>query len=829
MLSLKNISKTYKSKKGVLCRALTDISLNFGEKGLTFLLGKSGCGKTTLLNILGGLDKADSGEMFYNGVCVQNEEKALNEYRNGYVGFVFQDYNLIDEFTVEQNIEVALSLQNGENKLQAVKAALETVGLDGSEKKYPSELSGGQKQRVAIARAIVKDSKIILADEPTGNLDSETGEAIFNLLKEISKDKLVIVVTHDKESTEKYGDRTVEMRDGKIVSDSLPIADGLLQNAAETHKKESNSRLKTSLALKMGFHNLGKRKIRFLITAVIAVLSVFITGLSQMFLAFMPEQGIVETCVKNQWRYVSYRVKSGDLTFDDEKICEETFAKYGVKTIPYLSAAYGNAEFTEGLSEAEANGFEFYSARELSENGAYFSDYRLKSYIGNEYYYEENGENIAFTGDTPYEDLVDKTLFKIGASGKNYAETPVIDGVYKHPFLYFCDFGNGKPETYDEMQPPYTDEELYFYHQQFVNELICPDILYRKGDYSVITSWVYGDAEYERELHIEEAGITLELTEEEYSSARVYGRDNVSNVLTAEGMSYIYSMQKGEVVIAQDIYNKLFPDNQLTWASFNPENAYEWERNPPLHLGEKIKLAAYDLNGKSCETDELAIVGVVQSGAYDCYTAQSNFTPFAEYLFNFKDGSAGGYIDLGANDTKSVISALLSLGKIYKTDSSDSVNMHLESPFSRTIYDNKDSIMVAGYVLLFVSIAASVIMVLSMAGLLAQNYTAQKKEIGILRSLGAKKSDIMKIFLFQAILLCVIVLVVSMAGVYLMAMWQNVWTLRNFGFMDIVTVKPLWSTVFLICGISIIVPMLAALIPLIRISEMKPVDAIRGL
>ncbi len=827
MLYLKNINKFYKSKKGVECHALKDTSLNFGEKGLTFLLGKSGCGKTTLLNIMGGLDSYSSGEMLYNGVAIQSDETALNEYRNNHIGYIFQDYNLIDEFTVEQNIDVALSLQNGKDSHDLIKTALKMVGLEGMEKKYPFELSGGQKQRVAIARALIKNSDIILADEPTGNLDSETGKDIFSILKQVSHDKMVIVVTHDRESAEKFGDRIVELQDGEIISDSAPVDESVAEIKGETQEKAGLSRLKTSLAIKMSFHNLGKRKIRFLITAVIAILSVFIMGLGQMFLAFMPEQGIVETCVKNQWRYISYSVTSDDLSSDDEKICDETFAKYGVKTVPYLFVHPSSYNFIESLSNAKANGFEFYSARELSENGAYFSDYALKSYISNEYYYKVNGKNIAFSCDTPYEDLIGKTLFKVSASGRTYDETHVIDGVYKHPYLYFYDTENSK--RYNEMQPPYTDEELYFYHQQFINDTgVYPDKLFRKGDYSILTNWNYGDAKYERALQIENGNSTVEL-EEEKPSVGIFNLNNQISVLTANGLSDEFFIQKGEVVITQNIYNKLFPDNQLTWASFNPENAYEWERNPPLHLGEKIKLAAYDLNGKSCETDELAIVGVVQSGAYDCYTAQSNFTPFAEYLFNFKDGSAGGYIDLGANDTKSVISALLSLGKIYKTDSADYFNMEISSPFSRTIYDNKSSIMVAGYVLLFISIAATVIMVMSMVGLLAQNYTAQKKEIGILRSLGAKKSDIMKIFLFQAMLLCVLVLVISMAGVYLMALWQNVWTLRNFGFLDIVTVKPIWSTLLLICGISISIPLIAAIIPLVKISKMRPVDAIKNL
>ena len=251
MLLLNKVNKTYRSKKGIECHALKDVSLSFGDKGLIFLLGKSGCGKTTLLNILGGLDSCSSGEMLYDGNAVLSDERALNEYRSNHIGFVFQEYNLIEEFTVEQNINISLSMQNGNDGIESVRNTLKDVGLKGFEKKYPSELSGGQKQRVAIARALLKQSKIILADEPTGNLDSETGADIFDLLKAQSKDKLIIVVTHDRESAEKYGDRIIEMKDGRIISDSMPEDEKILPTEKHTSKKGKNSRLKTSLALKL--------------------------------------------------------------------------------------------------------------------------------------------------------------------------------------------------------------------------------------------------------------------------------------------------------------------------------------------------------------------------------------------------------------------------------------------------------------------------------------------------------------------------------------------------------------------------------------------------
>lgn len=220
MLEVKHLVKTYSPKGGVTVRALDDVSIVFPEKGMVFLLGKSGSGKSTLLNVAGGLDKADSGEIIVKGKS-SNDFSALDfdSYRNTCVGFVFQEYNLLSEFSVEQNVALALELQNKKNDKAAVNALLERVDLKGLGKRKPSTLSGGQKQRVAIARALIKEPEIIMADEPTGALDSTTGRQILDTFKKLSKDKLVVIVSHDREFAEHYADRIIELADGKIVSD----------------------------------------------------------------------------------------------------------------------------------------------------------------------------------------------------------------------------------------------------------------------------------------------------------------------------------------------------------------------------------------------------------------------------------------------------------------------------------------------------------------------------------------------------------------------------------------------------------------------------------
>lgn len=241
MIILKNITKNYHK----VC-ALNNVTLTFEDKGLIFIKGKSGCGKTTLLNILGGLDELNEGTFLLDNKDTNSfDSKQWDDYRNGFMGIVFQDFNLIDEMTVYQNLELVLDIQKFDNedlKRKEIYDTLSYVGLEGFEKRKANQLSGGQKQRVAIARAIVKQPKIILADEPTGNLDSESSEGVLSLLKKTASNKLVIVVTHDVTSAMLYGDRIITINDGQIIDDiNKQGIDNYLYNIVlkDTRSKES--------------------------------------------------------------------------------------------------------------------------------------------------------------------------------------------------------------------------------------------------------------------------------------------------------------------------------------------------------------------------------------------------------------------------------------------------------------------------------------------------------------------------------------------------------------------------------------------------------------
>ena len=239
MLVLKNIVKDYVTGDTTV-RALKGININFRENEFVAILGPSGCGKTTMLNIIGGLDRYTSGDLKINGRSTKDfDDSDWDTYRNHSIGFVFQSYNLIPHQTVLSNVELALTLSgvSKSERRERAKKALESVGLGDQLDKKPNQMSGGQMQRVAIARALVNDPDILLADEPTGALDSETSVQVMEILKNISKDRLIIMVTHNPELAETYASRIVRLKDGEIVDDSAPYEEAVEERPAAGKRK----------------------------------------------------------------------------------------------------------------------------------------------------------------------------------------------------------------------------------------------------------------------------------------------------------------------------------------------------------------------------------------------------------------------------------------------------------------------------------------------------------------------------------------------------------------------------------------------------------------
>lgn len=334
MLELKGIKKDYLAGENTV-HALKGIDLSFRKSEFVAILGPSGCGKTTMLNIIGGLDQYTEGDLIINGRSTKDfRDRDWDAYRNHSIGFVFQSYNLIPHQTVLQNVELALTLSgvSKSERRECAKKALEQVGLGNQLNKRPSEMSGGQMQRVAIARAIVNDPDIILADEPTGALDTKTSVQVMDILKDIAKDRLVIMVTHNPDLAKEYATRTVRMLDGVIQEDTMPLTEEETaseaesdKSAAETskgRKKKPSMSFGTSLGLSL--KNLFTKKGRTMLTSFAG--SIGIIGIA---LIYSVSQGFQNYIDAIQEETLSSYPLTIEQTNTDLSSIMETFMKHG--------------------------------------------------------------------------------------------------------------------------------------------------------------------------------------------------------------------------------------------------------------------------------------------------------------------------------------------------------------------------------------------------------------------------------------------------------------------------------------------------------------------
>ena len=320
MLELKKITKVYKTSYEDV-KALRGIDLKFRESEFVSILGESGCGKTTLLNIIGGLDRYTTGDLIINGKSTKDfKDRDWDSYRNYSVGFIFQSYNLIGHQSVLSNVELALTISGVSKKERRARAikVLEEVGLKDKIHYKPSQLSGGQMQRVAIARALINDPDIILADEPTGALDSKTSEQVMEILKKISKDKLIIMVTHNSNLAEKYSNRIIKILDGKITDDSNPVTSEEIKNAKKEGKKFKKTSMGFLTALQLSFNNLLTKKGRTILTSFAG--SIGIIGIALILAISTGVQDYIDTIERDTLS--SYPITIEESTVDMQTLME---------------------------------------------------------------------------------------------------------------------------------------------------------------------------------------------------------------------------------------------------------------------------------------------------------------------------------------------------------------------------------------------------------------------------------------------------------------------------------------------------------------------------
>ena len=380
MLQLKDIVKKYNTG-GTEVEVLKKVNISFRESEFVSILGASGSGKTTLLNIIGGLDKYSSGDMLLMGRSTKEfTDRDWDSYRNGTIGFVFQSYNLIGHLSVIENVKLALSISGESNKENDIKAkkVLEDVGLGDHLYKKPNQLSGGQMQRVAIARALVTNPKVILADEPTGALDSKTSVQIMELTKEISKEKLVIMVTHNPELARKYSDRIVSVKDGEIIEDTKPYIEQEENNGYKLKK----TAMAFSSTIKSSFKNLLTKKFRSLMTVVASSIGIISIGLvlaissgMDKYIQTMQNENLSSMPITISSNQINFGIGEDNNTSDSSEENLVPKSRRDVHKNLYSEDALGNGEtFIKYIQE---NAKDYYSAIDFAKG------YKIKALTKN--------------------------------------------------------------------------------------------------------------------------------------------------------------------------------------------------------------------------------------------------------------------------------------------------------------------------------------------------------------------------------------------------------------------------------------------------------------
>lgn len=797
MIKLNKVSKIYLSKGKQKVAALRDVDLEIADKGLVFILGKSGSGKSTLLNILGGLDSATNGEILIDGVSFADfKQTDYDNYRNQQVGFVFQEFNLLNDFDVAGNVALALRLSREADITDKVAKALQAVGLSSEYlTRKIDELSGGEKQRVAIARAIVKDSKIILADEPTGNLDSGIGESIWNILKELSKTKLVVVVTHDRESSVQYGDRIIEIADGRVISDSgrQPVSVGKSQDFTSPRKRLSNS-----VCFKMGANNLLQRKVKSISVILLAVFTIFTVLLAQILLSFSSEKTFANFIEKNNIDYIV--LDQGKLAYDNEFSPGHVLRPSALNYIE-KNANYIRSNFIESEQTILDMGLSFVGeAMELDDYSYYITTSSLEMayhYPGS--YVEIDGEQVKLIKERhPAEFLIGKKVDIGGFHAMDYTLAGVVDITGCNPLTEY-------------IFPEYFAKESFkgrsFFCSNQNTDINSPDVTVQFGE----NEYTFG-------------------FKNEYSLSSLVQGSGGGKILTAQGLSDVrdVTLAEDEIALSYEIYAMLF-DVSPQWSYVNTELTEVISM--PEHIGERFSLKFFEyVTGELVnDSGELKLAGIVFSlrppedlgmiiprfatgkNTYNqiCVALQcssilvqvASIGDLQKFLVNFRENYEGYIAEAGSDESMN---------------------------YSSFIYSFEQEMYLFKIIFLSIAVLLSVILLLLVINLISFSIVNRKKEIGILSALGATNRDITKIFLIETLIIAVVTFIVNLIAITVAAIEFN----AAFSAKILLSVPLLrvdFVTVITLVVASFGLLLLAALMPLRKIIKLKPIDAIKNL
>lgn len=790
MIKLVNVNKYYQSGQGKY-HALRDINLTLPDKGMCFIVGKSGSGKSTLLNVIGGVDSYDSGELFIDNLSTKNfSRKDYNSYRNTYIGFIFQEFNVIKTLSVYDNIALSLSLlqKNVKEEHDKIMKIIERVGLKGKEHRRMNEISGGERQRVAVARALIKDPHVIIADEPTGNLDSKNRDIVMDLLKELSKERLVIIVTHDKTLSAKYADREIKIKDGSIVSDKA------FNNAEEIIEEKEISISPIQPKLKVSFELAWKsfllHKIRFIFIIILftisltfagIVINLFVANPSKEYSKYQLQYGSFVVDLSQNYTtngittnsaFFNYELTELEKSFkavnnssNDLKTYESMIFNSPIDTHSKYTEDFYSREIKRVITydSSEANNFNFaYEGYLNNTYTCYITDYLAQALIVHEYF----GSNY-----THIRQLIGQKLVINGITTNIYIEK-IIDTNYES----FDGANMSDSKVYGAYQ-----DNLVYYSSIFMSTDKFHKLLnatYMPYYYDNVIFSANGVKGYKENVKHMPYNTTLDL-----SSGAVPEKPKPGEQL--------------QIAVSRGFINECFPKG--------------------LPLGSTLSVTGVS---RIPSSSSALVVGIIDSDELIvCTPSTSQSELYNNYISaSFKEG---GFLilQIGASEIINGQAYDLLLNNIISNVSINNVSFAKLKLVKDFI--NNNLFFFAG--LFFVFCLFSILMIFNFVIINIKNST---RDIGIYMSLGMNGFKISMIYMFQVLIISAIATVASLifTGAFLIILDSifNAQTLIHFSII---------SMTFLgIVGIFVIAffsPIIAIIAPLFDLSKKKPIDVIK--
>ena len=922
MITFSKVSKTYMPKKGVPVEALKEVSFSLPDKGLFFILGRSGSGKSTALHLLGGLDSATGGDILVDGKSTKDfTQKDWDAYRNACAGFVFQDYNLFDDFTVRKNIALALELE-GEKKFdEKISAVLSEVGLAGYEKRSPKELSGGQKQRVAIARALVKDPTIILADEPTGALDSETGAEIFELLRSLSKDKLVVVVSHDREFASEYADGVIEFADGRVISDTASAkAEGaaVAENiSAEPKEKGKKRGMGIGARARLSGMGLKKHPVRMVFTIFLSMVCFALVGFTDAFGCYDATEVIYNSMRDAGVNYLGYDINylHGYWSKEDERQFKEMT---GATQLDYVHPGLAKPMFPNAQTYMDINGKgespESLGCMEASED--MFERYGLSLSAGrmpqpvadgepeelliSEYFfglYKKYGFERVIVTATEAETHVDYELVPIETPEDLQNQILWLDDLTKSFKIVGIVDTNYDSDRYKAIDEYYENEEKYQYDHNYFDKI---DTLSRERDagleycmhrvlfvregylrdafYNGLQGEIFKPIQYHQFIELKAGEYTLDnvgYIKEYTSDERIlyWMEDEKESLADGEAIlpiSLLYSgVDTSKVNEKTDSLLKAFAAEHYQETDFSTAEEYEyyiWDsitenkyhpgyslsyfqekakqnillespeelqatKNSTVKLnpayGEGLPLGEYKIIGYYDDMSESALGYEASAVLVNANTVETIKMTVnneeCEIVFAPFSGNIRQDIKLFAHDCSAGLNAIYH----YRFDLDDAAVI-FSNPQINAISKADGTLQALSDIFVYAAIGFAVVACVLFYSYIHASIIGRKKEIGILRSLGASKKDVFLVFFGESILISIISVILAVLLFGFGTMGFNIF-LNTRLLMPISLLRVSVRQIAIILALSVGVALAATFIPCYRNSCKKPIDVIKDL